>query len=589
MTKIGVLSIENDTIYIISQHDNDLYSINLYTADCWRKIISLRYDFLYCWDITQLFAYMDAWAEKEKLINYNDIGLNKNGYKAKCDTEAISYKDGPGTQYQRKLWLKTIKLNSTDRHKRLASTTFINFENFFNGKKFLELYEAFEIDKNKNKIFALNELLNKFNEFIYQITGLYFIKSTGAPLSWTMGGISKAFYLKLYKPNVKDPKRAYLEANPQSKSIEYTLRNANLLLPGLLYMKDKRLHKNAFKYDKNSLFPAAEQELPFFSIPRKINFKDVSTYENNPKYEIIYIFKNLNMSLKNGYIPIFKEPLTHYKGNNNNNIFLEEQAFFAFYFKTISKFYNIEYEDCEVYILLKTPDRAIKKYVDILYNYKVAAKNGQISNGKYTVVKYLLNNLHGKFAQLTLNEEFSYSRNRDGIIVKEVKEIKDNWDKSHFDYIRGAWVYTKAQDIMLNDLLTLKNKGFNLGNIYYIDTDCIVTPLSNLLFPLPISSINLGEYKLEENYYKFKLYAPKTYAGINYNNEFVLTAAGMNKKEILNYLNLKFPGHNWFRKLKEVNLPCTYWKRTKIGCELYTEYRPLVTRYKDRSKSGVLL
>lgn len=611
MKRIGILKLIDDRIKgdnkilenkvaIVNLNENECNVFELNSLTLWRDILALRYDYLYVWDTTVIFAFLDAWANQEKLTNYNDIGLNENGYKAKCDCEAISYKDGEGAYYQRKLWLKTAKAGSTDRHKRLTATSFINFKNYFGNKSIEDILKAFKINLTTSTskfllpAYSMVELLKRFDKFIFEITGMRFIKSTGAPLAWTMGGISKAYYLRLYAPNALSPNRLYQERNIQSKGIEFELRTSNLLLPGLLYMKDKRLRNKCYKYDKNSLFPAAEKDLPFFGIPRKVPFNTVYTLEKTNKYEFIYLFKNLSLQLKPGKLPIFKEPNTLYHGKNKTNIFIENQAFFSFYYKLLSHFYYITFEDVQAYILLKTPDRAITKYVDSLYAYKTAAKRGEIDPGLYTVVKYLLNNLHGKFAQLTINAEYDYIRNKDGIVVKKEKEIKDNWENSHFDYIRGAWVYAKSQAIMLQDLIDLELQGHDLlKEIFYIDTDCLVTTISDI----PTSDTQLGKYKLEGKFYQFKVYAPKTYFSINWDScessackyaEYNLTVAGMQKKEIFDYLQKYYPYDNWFEVLSKIKLPNTILKRTPTGCEYVIEWRKLVVKYKDRSNKGVL-
>ena len=269
----NILFLQNDfNEYTILTHDNN-YIKGEVSPFMFYDILSLRLDNIYVWQGASVFALIDTFSNENNLFNYVLIPTDDKGRRKRCDVEAISYKDGAGMYYQRKLWLKTIKKGSSDRHKRLSSTNFINFSNFFGGQDFESVCKSFCITTDMPCI-ALRDLIIKFTTFIKDITGLELFKDNGAIKYWTIGALSKAFYLKLYGQlyghnEHNNLLQCYQEDHQQSKVFEYDMRKAHLLTPGMLYYKDNILHKNCYKYDINSLFPYIERIAPFLGVPKE--------------------------------------------------------------------------------------------------------------------------------------------------------------------------------------------------------------------------------------------------------------------------------------------------------------------------------
>lgn len=581
----NILFLQNDfNEYTILTHDNN-YIKGEVSPFMFYDILSLRLDNIYVWQGASVFALIDTFSNENNLFNYVLIPTDDKGRRKRCDVEAISYKDGAGMYYQRKLWLKTIKKGSSDRHKRLSSTNFINFSNFFGGQDFESVCKSFCITTDMPCI-ALRDLIIKFTTFIKDITGLELFKDNGAIKYWTIGALSKAFYLKLYGQlyghnEHNNLLQCYQEDHQQSKVFEYDMRKAHLLTPGMLYYKDNILHKNCYKYDVNSLFPYIERIAPFLGVPKECSEENYY----NDKYESIIYYKNIHLKKKEGMPAIFKTPLEIYKGNNKKHIFIEEIAFYHRYHTHLLNFYDIvDYEEVKYYRLCKKEDKAINEYVVTLYDKKNKCKNGELSPLLYPVVKYFLNNLHGKFAQLTIVEEYDYIKNDSGIINRQVTKLSDTWESSHFDYLRGAWIYSHSQAYMLKCLEIFNEKickplqSTLEEHIFYIDTDCIITDIAPDLMGkyFKLSDYQLGAFKVEACFEEFQVYAPKTYAGI-VEGALKLTVAGMKKNEIIEYLQRENIQLNDILKYlsKKPLLPCTILKRTPKGCEYITEMRPL--------------
>lgn len=558
----------NKDLKKFAYYDNNLsFSANI-EDNIFYDILSLRKKNIYVWDGAAWFAFIDSYAVRHNLINYDNLP-RINNKPAKCNNEAFSCRDSIGIYYERKLWLKSIKKGSSDRHKRLSSTAFINVSNFFGSLSLNNVADIFSLKMKQSlvsKAKCLYQIMDQFNKQINELTGLTLLREDGGLNYWTTGAISKAYYLKLFYNHYN---ASYNEFFPQSKNIEYELRDYNLLLPAILYQKDNQNYKNVFKYDKNSLFPYIEKNIPALGIPIACD-----SYNKDNRYEYIHIFEDLQLELKPGLPDIFKPPRLRYSGHKKC-YFLEKQAFFESYLNNLLYFYDIiSYKSVKYYKCVKYKDAAIIEFVDKLYKYKTDSCGSNL----YGLAKYIINNLHGKMAQLTLSERLDYKVNCKGILEHSKGELIDTWERSHFDYIRGAYIYACSQSHMLKVFADINQylKEFEYTTLkerlIYCDTDSMITTLTPEILVranIKISKTELGAFKIEEKYNNFQVYAPKTYAGINYNNELKITCAGKNKYQIFNFIKNKEAPLAYLDSKPLV--PCTVLVRTKTGAKYKTK------------------
>lgn len=558
----------NKDLHKFAYYDNNISFSGKIDDKIYKKILSLRQKNIFVWDGAAWFSFIDSYAVRHNLINY-DILPRSNNKPPKCTEEAYSCRDGIGIYYERKLWLKTIKNGSSDRHKRLSSTSFINVSNFFGSQNLEDVAGIFGLKKSRKLILQAQVLWNiiaRFNTQVNELTGLTLLREDGSLNYWTMGAISKAYYLKIFKERYN---ANYNEIFPQSKIIEYEMRENNLLLPAILYQKDNQIYNNVYKFDKNSLFPYTERNIAALGIPVEVN-----AYIPAVNYEYIHIFEDLQLKLKPGMPDLFKPPRLRFTGHKKC-YFLDKQAFFDTYLNSLLYFYDIEsYKSVKLYRCIKYKDPAIIEFVDKLYAYKTAAQGSNL----YGLAKYFINNLHGKMAQLCLNEKINYEIDNSGILQRSREKLIDTWEHSHFDYIRGAYIYALSQSHMLKIFANLnewlhKFKATCLKDVLiYSDTDSVittVTPTDLNQANIKISKTELGAFKLEEIYNKFQAYAPKTYAGITSTNEIKLTCAGKNKYQILNYIKDQTNPLEYLATAPEV--PCTILIRTKNGAKYITK------------------
>lgn len=560
-----------------------------------KHLAAWRLDFVYCWDGAKLFADFDNWALRINLHYYDDVAPADNrGYRPRVNEECYSVRDGDQSYYSRRYWLKTRNALTGDRHKRLHGVTLINAQNYFGGRELYEIYNTFNTDN-------LGEVLINFNENINRLTGLYiFNPISEKPSFLTLGAISKAYYLQLRYPNLFAHERIkqYQRDYPSDKRIEMELRAANLLTGGIIYLKDTKTHYNLFKYDKVSLFPSVERDLPALGVPREIPIEDFDgTIEEG--YEYIFIFESLTLKRK-ADMPALYPPQDGYTGRNLNVITVEEEALFApLYFAYLNYYDVVDSNIKKIYRCCKYDDPAIEKYVDALFAEKAQATDPAY----YFIIKLLLNNLHGKFAQNPVTPIYNREQSPTGAVLRHTTGIKDNWQNGHFDYIRGAYIYSMARAKMLNDLAEIAaraiaddpdnpNGVYRLVDcLYYSDTDSAI--LSHPLNEEDGVGVQLGEFKFECEIDSFHAYAPKIYA--YYPADImpapVLKCAGAKANEIIDFweeceADYSQPYCDLIEFLEVTDeLPITTLHRTDTGAEYRTEWRSL-THYGDFDEEG---
>ena len=489
-------------------------------------------DILYVLNGNQFFGFIDYLASKENLQNYDDLNDN-TGLRKRISAEAVAIREGTGQSYSRKIWLYGCKANT--RHKRLHNVTFMNFATMVGGLDIDGLLRAFQLPDTHDELDNLTNILRKFNLHFKAITGEYFLRDS-FPAAWTMGGAARSFYLKLRYPDAYSRLKLYQISHPQDIELEYRMRTAKLLIPGLLYLKDfgKPKFGTIFKYDVNSLFAATEKQLPDLGKFKESNFK---SYQNDreKKYEYVFILNSIVLKAKPGMPRIFSSPFETYCQNSEYVSIDEEWAVYAPFLECLKNFYDIvEMDIAEIYRAPKFKDLAIEKYVDILDKQKQQARRNN-NEGLASIAKFFIVNLHGKFAQKTVSEDIrlNYNADTDTVEVLDNQEIKEEWNTKHFDYMRGAYIYTMARVNIMKLMLEFKSvlpQGDTLEqHIFYDDTDSIITDLKcpeSILSPYA-----LGKLKLEEIYSVFEAIAPKTYWGRQFEgNNVTLTCAGMDKE-----------------------------------------------------------
>lgn len=564
-------SVKLNSVTIVSYPDGNtrIYRGDLITII--EKLLTFGIDTYFVMDGAHFFGFIDYYATQQKLPLYDD--LKAQGV-ARINCPAWAIREGLGESYSRKLWIRANSKNS--RHKRMYSAAFMNFSAIMGTRDLTDACKMFNITcdrhykqpefKEEN---AFLDLLDNFNKLFFEITGEYYLRPNGVAC-WTMGGAAKNFYLKLKYPDCKGRLRSYQYTHPQNINYEYALREYGLLPPGLLYQADNYIHTDIKKWDINSLYLATERELPELG---KLHKCDISEYEfldrTDDNYEYILIIKSGMFRKKTGMPAIWHNPFETYSGFIDNKEYItinQPWAVFLPYFQALLKFYNIyDIEIQDVLKARKNPDAAILAFSDKLYPRKAQARE-EGNEGLATLVKFFINNLHGKFAQKTIDLKNDYYFDEElKQVCKVPKNYIDEWDEKHFDYIRGAYIYSMAATRVLNDIADfgeyIKSQGDKRplkDYIIYVDTDCIITPL--ILPAKMISQTELGKYKLENNFRSFQAIAPKTYFGeLPYDllnpipHRYKFVCAGINKYSLEKQIEDYFENNIYECSMREIS------------------------------------
>lgn len=478
---------------------------------------------VYIWGAPVVFGNIDHYA-----YTHN---IPKGEHGVKPTAPALKRHDAGEIYFVRKLTIATPKAGSVNRHKRLHTVNYYNVQQFFGNLTFEEALKAFNIPDVGDDCFKLGQLILAYEGWLKCLTGLDFFKPNGGLKYYSTGSIAKAYYLSLKYPFSPSPLKAYQSDFPQNEKQDINFRLEKLLPRQVFYMKSEPL-AHGYKYDINSLFLSEEIKAPALGKPIEISEEEYDGIDLT-KWTIIFECRRIVFKAVNNDCLFFQNPFEEFSGKNSDIVDIEQPiAFFEEYLTAIEQFYDIiDVEGIKLYKCRKIKDTAITTYGEHLYRVK-RAENG----GMRVIAKNLINFLHGKFSQISLNEVYEYvADDTTGLLKKHIADYDGNWEKSHFHFIRGAYIYALAAARLINDLYKL-SKSFSLNRIWYIDTDCLVTDINPSEFSkiLPLSSAALGAYKLEEEFTKFKVLAAKNYIRINDDGAIALTAAGNDAAEIIN-------------------------------------------------------
>lgn len=205
--------------------------------------------------------------------------------------------------------------------------------------------------------------------------------------------------------------------------------------------------------------------------------------------------------------------------------------------------------------------KPFEEYVKTLYSLRMKYKNEK--SIIEIVCKIAMNSLYGKFAQKLEDKESIFHLNS-----LEYEKIKEYTESSKYhSIIRGDYIYVKNKfnsyipsfvipifsiytTAYARDVLYNKIKEVGVENVYYYDTDSIITD------KILDTSQNLGDLKLEYFIRDGVLVAPKMYAFVTDTQEIVKVKGASNLKNYIDFekiLEEKKYYYEKFVKFKEAN------------------------------------
>lgn len=376
--------------------------------------------------------------------------------------------------------------------------------------KLKELCKDFEISQSKKEFDIDNwikndcKITNELREYLkydcislYELLKKFYSEFNVDDVKLTIA--STAFNILL-----KDKKRKKALANYISKEDEIKIRKAYKGGRCEVYIREG---KNLFKYDVNSMYPYVMKNFlyPAGRMIKITNKKEIDIYINTLKY--IGILK-VNIKAPNQHIPYLV-----YKDININKLIAPIGIWFDYittfeYQEATKRGYEIDILKAYLY---SKKENYFKDYIDYYYNIKTN-NNGS----KKQIAKLMLNSVYGKFAQkrtypkiYTLEELIEKD-----LSLKDFKPLGSKMyirdETSFYDRkinpILAIFVTAYARHILYEGIENILNQG---GNIYYADTDSIITNIK--LDNNFICDTELGKWKLEEKIKKYIGIEPKLY------------------------------------------------------------------------------
>lgn len=401
------------------------------------------------------------------------------------------------------------------------------------------------------------------------ITGVTFLTGDFLRHVYTVGGAAKNMLLSLRYPTAANPLRMYQKEHYIGRELEDYFRDRELLLGGMCFFNPNyrgilfdrsNTEKKLYKYDVNGLYSWSAKECGEIGYPCTVSIEDYEANKNNEKYVYILVIKNFLFTRQNHMPCVFGSPFEHNHGDDEyaptigirgefNGLYItgKEYAIFGVLFEELKNFYDIE--ECEIVEVVrfeKFKDDAIIQYNDALTEIKNRAT---VENNKTMrlLAKVFKNIVNGKFLQYCVYNEVFQTYDEIDDIVRDEKIIIgydddtgrpiyqkiDNWEDGHFDYVRGAYIYTMARVKVMRDIR--QNLGANpLRHHFYTDTDSIITDIQ-----LPenmVDKLQEGKYKLECVMDGFAVIGKKTYVEIFADGTREVVCAGINKEALTQQL-----------------------------------------------------
>lgn len=454
------------------------------------------------------------------------------------------------------------------------TTEFRGLSPYYGGLKLSEARKGLKLPK-LDKCDLLIKLV-EYAQYAYkEIGGFDFLSAHFLQSTYTVGRAARSLYLTIRYD--KDSLRTYQKEHPQSEELEDYFRERRLLFGGMCITNPNyrgklfiRKPPNSIKkYDVNGLYSWTANKCGELCPPEE---SDIDTFysDESGDYTYILILRGLLAFRKVDKSAVFADPFT---GIEDNVIDFEtEYAIFGELFKALDDFYDVEEgRIIKVFRCRKLPDPAMNKYNERLVAFKDKGRR-EDNRALYVIAKIFLNALIGKFLQATkcATIEPYYDPDEDTVFIQHGKSV-NNWEKQHFDFIRGAYIYTMARVKVMGDLVRVFDGKNMIAHHWYTDTDSILTDIP---FPADmLSQTELGKYKVEAEYNAFGVICKKVYYGRNTDGEDKLTCAGVPKEEIIKLLANAYPQgltpfqyFDFLNNGTELELPTRM--RTRGGCDV---------------------
>ena len=467
----------------------------------------------YVWDMSTWGCFLDYYA-LSRGMKHADEAERANAY-GRVNEECWNalYAAGRGVMNFKLTLRRTRKTHNFGggRIGALHTVEYRGLSAFFGGMRIDEAAAACKTDG--DGVDALRGIYAEYIRVYSRLSGEDVQTRSYMSRVYTIGGAARRKYLRT-RYGV-DSLARYQKEHPATEAMEDYLRERRLLLSGMCFFSDtsvRKLHTATLykKYDVNSLYTSIADTAGELASPEKTDF-NAFCRERSGEYAYIIIVKDFRAWLKKGAAPVFESPFPAVGGTGNNINIDHQFAMFRELWDALHKYYL--FEDFEIVTVLrckKLNDTAIVQYNRYFEGEKMKA-DAEGDKMLRRVCKLYMNNIIGKMSQKTKYIPIipRYNAANDMVVFAR-GELVDNWEKGHFDFVRGAYIYTLARVRVMEDIYRIMGAKSGTHH-YYTDTDSIVTDLQ--MGAADIDPRKIGAYKVERTYDAFGVIGKKVYYG----------------------------------------------------------------------------
>lgn len=420
-----------------------------------------------------------------------------------------------GGRYSLKLWTpyKAHGKGSrkANRHEHTTSTTFYDFCNIFGGGLARLLKEFNVTDFNgkpirksaldyqgvdeyalttadfeylRNDTCGLYHLIRIASATLEELTGYTLTKAK--PDIMTAGGLAKKVLLNYLYPNAENKKKAFQREHPITVKQDKFFRDYRLYNGGECLLnerfKDKLITETEMKaryglcmrrYDVNSEYPFIMSSMPDIYgkaevIPLNKWLKSSKAFKDT--HIAIYIFDELHATLKDGYIPCFRNG---YNGDYQAEINIDERyLLFEKEVRELEHWYNIDCTCSRVIVYQTRELSGYKEFVNTFYELKkTSKKNGE--KAKTLFAKLLLNSSYGKLAERVVRDITVREINPETGAIHLVNRGEQEIDESSMlSIVQGAYITSAARVWILSHIREICEEKV-AERLVYCDTDSV--------------------------------------------------------------------------------------------------------------------
>lgn len=420
-----------------------------------------------------------------------------------------------GGRYSLKLWTpyKAHGKGSrkANRHEHTTATTFYDFCNIFGGglARLLKEFNVTDFDGNpirkstldyqgvdefaltqadfeylKNDTCGLYHLIRTASETLTELTGYTLTKAK--PDVMTAGGLAKKVLLDYLYPNAENKKKAFQREHPITVEQDKFFRDYRLYNGGECLLNDRfkgklitesemqaRFGLCMRRYDVNSEYPFVMSRMPDIygkATVMPLNKWLKSSKEFRESHIAIYIFDELHGTLKDGYIPCFRNG---YTGDYEREIDIDTRyLLFEHELNELEHWYDINNDCHRVIVYAAREIDGYKRFINDFYELKkTSKKNGD--KAKTAFAKLLLNSSYGKLAERVVRDitvrEINPETGAIHLVGRGEQEIDES---SMLSIVQGAYVTASARVWILSHIREICNEKV-AERLVYCDTDSV--------------------------------------------------------------------------------------------------------------------